>query len=176
MSMAFNAQPTYSIDRDLLCVSFITIWLKRRNLRRDLLCHSSAMKFTEGEFKATRYRPWIHNMMLLKFYSYFIVYDLFISYYFLLSFLKLKFWGIVGCIIDFGGKTWVSFYLPLIFSLTLDRLKKFEWYIPTLSKPIVMNVRPWATSPHAYTRTEPNRFGPGSGPGGSHRHRLWISS
>ena len=41
MSMAFNAQPARSIDRDLLCVSFINIRLKRPNSRRNSLCLSS---------------------------------------------------------------------------------------------------------------------------------------
>jgi len=36
----FNAQPTQSIDRDLLCMSFINIWLKRPNSRRNQLCLS----------------------------------------------------------------------------------------------------------------------------------------
>jgi len=36
-------------------------------------------------------------------------------------------------------------------------------YIPTPLMLIVMSVGPWATSPHARTRAEPNRAGPGAG-------------
>ena len=42
VSMAFNAQPARSIDGDLLCVSFINIWLKMPNLRRIQLCLSGS--------------------------------------------------------------------------------------------------------------------------------------
>jgi len=50
------------------------------------------MKFTKGRFKPQAIDPRIHSMMLPKFYFCFMVYDLFISHWFLLSFLKLKFW------------------------------------------------------------------------------------
>jgi len=40
VSMSFNAQPARSIDRDILCMSFINIWLKMPNLRYSSLCLS----------------------------------------------------------------------------------------------------------------------------------------
>ena len=38
VSITFNAQRARSIDGDLLCVSFINIWLKKPNLRCSPLC------------------------------------------------------------------------------------------------------------------------------------------
>ena len=90
------------------------------------------------------------------------IYDLCISYCFLLSFLKLKFWGIIGCVFGFRGKTWVSFYLPLVFSPTLDRPKKFEWYIYQVFLSLLLWMLgyepPFHTRAHALNQT-----GPGSG-------------
>ena len=57
VSMTINAQPTCSIDENLLFVSSINIWLKRPNSRRSPLCVSCGDEFTKGKFKVTSYLP-----------------------------------------------------------------------------------------------------------------------
>ena len=85
--------------------------------------------------------------------------DLIVLYYywFILSFLKLKFWG--GCLMGFNfeGKTWVSFSSGFGFSPTLNRRwKSLVVYISTPLMPIVMNS--WAML-HYLRACTPNRAG-----------------
>ena len=49
--MVFNVQPARSIDEDLLCVSFINIWLERPNLRRSPLYLSGGDEIHEGKIQ-----------------------------------------------------------------------------------------------------------------------------
>ena len=97
VSMAINAQPSRSIDEDLLCVSSINIWLKMPNSRRTPLCLSGGDEFTKSKFKIASYLPQIHSMRLpnlIRVLCFLICgFELFTSCYFILSSLKLKLLG-----------------------------------------------------------------------------------
>ena len=57
---------------------------------------------------------------------------------------------------------WRSLYLPLIFNLTLDMPKKFEWYIYQLFLSLLL----WVLG-HGSQSPRAPRAGPGPGPGGA---------
>jgi len=55
------------------------------------------------------------------------------------------------------GKTWVSLYLTLVFSHTLDRPKKFEWYIYQFFLSLLLWMLGHRPPFHTRTRTEPGQ-------------------
>ena len=124
---------------------------------------SLAVKFTKGRFKVASYRPRVHSDVVQIFSCLWFMICVYHIAFFCLSW-NLSFGGIVGYVFGFGGKTWVSLYLSLIFSPTLDRPKKFEWYIYQLFLSLLLWVLGHEShSPHARTRAEPGRAGFGSG-------------
>ena len=103
VSMTFNDQPAHSIDEDLLCVSFINIWLEMPNSRRSSLCLSGGDEFTKGKFKATSIYP---ESTVRCCTTLFLFYNLMICFimhycYFVLSSLKLK---LLGGLLEFWVK------------------------------------------------------------------------
>jgi len=74
-------------------VSFINIWLKRPNLRHSRLCLSGGNEIHLGWIQGHKLSTPNPQYNVAQILLLFMIYDLFISYCFLLSFLKLKFWG-----------------------------------------------------------------------------------
>ena len=111
---AWPERSTRSLNRwRFIVYVFYQYLVKEASSRRSPLCLPDDDEFTK---EGSRCSPPIPNLQydVAQFHSCFMI------WWFVLSSLKLKFWGDCRTCFEFGGKSWVSLLFGFDFTLTLD--------------------------------------------------------